>query len=57
MSESDDDDWADYESGPYCRHWSDPTDCDELCDTCGHRCSEHSTYIKVEGACEEFVDE
>lgn len=31
------------DSGPFCRHYSDPCDCSEVCDTCGHRCSEHDT--------------
>ena len=29
------------ESGPFCRHWGDPADCDEKCATCGHECCEH----------------
>lgn len=23
------DDWDDYDSGPYCEHWSDPTSCEQ----------------------------
>jgi hypothetical protein len=34
-------DEGDYESGPFCRHWGDPSDCEEKCATCGHRCPEH----------------
>lgn len=34
-------DWSNYESGPFCRHWGDPDDCDEVCKTCGHRCTRH----------------
>lgn len=30
-----------YESGPFCRHWSDPNDCDEKCKRCGHSCCQH----------------
>lgn len=26
---SDTDDYGDYESGPFCRHWGTPGDCDE----------------------------
>lgn len=37
----DDSDWSDYDSGPFCRHWSDPADCDRECTTCKHPCSEH----------------
>lgn len=34
-------DWTDYESGPFCRHWSDPADCDKMCAGCGHGCTSH----------------
>lgn len=27
-------------SGPFCRHWSHPADCEHLC-VCGHPCREH----------------
>jgi hypothetical protein len=37
----EDDRWDDYESGPFCRHWSDPSDCDIACAGCGHSCTEH----------------
>jgi len=37
----EDDDWTEYESGPFCRHWYDPSDCEILCATCGHRCCRH----------------
>jgi hypothetical protein len=30
-----------YVSGPYCRHWSDPSDCEIKCENCGHLCGEH----------------
>ncbi len=33
---------TDYDSGPFCRHWSDPIDCAELCAKCGHSCAKHS---------------
>lgn len=36
-----DTDWTDYESGPFCRHWGDPSDCDILCENCLHRCGSH----------------
>lgn len=32
-----------FESGPFCRHWSDPVDCEEcreLC-SCGHEARDH----------------
>jgi hypothetical protein len=41
MSDGTDDAWDNYESGPFCRHWGDPSDCDELCLTCNHRCVDH----------------
>jgi hypothetical protein len=53
----DDNDWSEYESGPFCFHWSDPSDCDELC-RCGHKCCKHlSGGCNVEGCvCEDFED-
>lgn len=35
------DEWDSYETGPFCRHWGDPSECDEVCATCGHKCSRH----------------
>ncbi len=29
------DDWEDYETGPFCRHWLHPSDCDAHCPKCG----------------------
>ncbi len=43
------DEIEDYESGPFCRHWGDPADCDEPCARCGHRCSDHP----YDGCCDE----
>jgi hypothetical protein len=28
------------ESGPFCRHFHDPADCEEIC-FCGHPCNYH----------------
>jgi hypothetical protein len=28
------------ESGPFCRHFHDPADCEEVC-ICGHTCNYH----------------
>jgi hypothetical protein len=39
----DDETW-DYDTGPFCMHWSTPHDCDENCDYCGHPCREHSAW-------------
>ena len=35
------DDWDDYETGPFCRHWDHPSDCTEPC-MCGHHCRWHA---------------
>ena len=46
MDEPEDaDDWSDYQTGPFCRHFA-LDDCDEEC-LCGHTCSEHD----VGGCC------
>ena len=37
---SEDEDFSDYESGPFCRHWDDYS-CPITCKNCGHRCTEH----------------
>jgi hypothetical protein len=37
-----DDEAEDWNSGPFCRHWGDPSDCNEKCAACGHWCSAHS---------------
>ena len=52
--------WDNYESGPFCQHWSDPSDCDQLCE-CGHQCHDHESWdegkCKAEGcSCEKFTD-
>lgn len=48
-----DEDFEDYDSGPYCQHWSDPSDCDEVCERCGHKCCEHDVWDEDDHACEE----
>lgn len=58
---STDIDWSLYESGPFCRHWSDPSDCEEKCATCGHLCREHvygtdSECMENGCGCEKFVE-
>lgn len=48
----------DYDSGPYCRHWSDPSECRQLCGRCRHTCTSHWEGCDVDGcACTEFDDE
>ncbi len=44
MPSDEDNDRSDYDSGPFCQHWGDPADCDEVCATCGHRCWEHEHW-------------
>jgi hypothetical protein len=51
-----------YDSGPFCRHWGDPSDCEEICTTCGHICTRHAWYAPSECneegcSCVEYVDE
>jgi len=41
-TEPEDDVQKEIVSGPYCEHWSDPSDCDEPC-TCKHPCKRHSS--------------
>lgn len=31
------------ESGPFCRHYSEPGLCDVLCARCGHSCDAHGS--------------
>ena len=43
----------DCDSGPFCQHWGDPSDCDEMC-KCGHQCCQHDLWdddhgCRVEG--------
>ena len=61
-------DWENYETGPFCEHWSDPQDCTEICDRCGHKCCQHQKEYSgalalagdcgVEGCtCDHFVNQ
>jgi hypothetical protein len=43
--------WADYESGPYCRHWSEWGDCSRVCTACQHPCNDHQ-----DGTCDGICD-
>ena len=48
----------DCDSGPFCRHWGDPSDCNEKC-KCGHKCCQHD-YIDNDCCicdCEQFDGE
>lgn len=50
MSGGGDNEGANYESGPFCRHWADPSDCDIICATCGHGCARHD-FPEYESDC------
>ena len=43
-----DDPWANYSSGPFCRHWGDPSGCDERCAACSHTCAQHHAFDPYE---------
>lgn len=45
------DPWENYETGPFCRHFGDPSDCDELCERCGHKCHEHGAGVDNDEPC------
>lgn len=42
VGDAGEDSVPEWNSGPFCRHWGDPIDCDILCANCGHRCPRHS---------------
>lgn len=51
------DEEGEFDSGPYCRHWGDPVDCDEKCAHCGHECCVHWALDGCQDCnCEEFMD-
>jgi hypothetical protein len=51
----DETDFVDFETGPFCRHWSDPSDCDRQC-KCGHECCHHFMSSCNECDCSEYED-
>lgn len=52
----DDREREDWDSGPFCPHWYDPSLCDEPC-RCGHTCRHHAIGSGcMECDCEEFQD-
>src|SRR3972149_3551968 len=62
MSDEPDSYWDDYESGPFCVHWSELGDCADSCERCGHSCNEHEGEREVECrftdcTCQGFVDQ
>ena len=46
------------DSGPFCEHYGDPSDCDELC-KCGHTCGQHcwGECNQLNCECEKFIEE
>lgn len=40
VHDDDEDSWSEYESGPFCVHWGDASDCTHPC-VCGHSCHVH----------------
>lgn len=39
-----------WNSGPFCRHYGDPSDCETECGACGHSCHyHHDEECMVEG--------
>lgn len=42
---------TEYDTGPFCIHWSDPADCEEICATCKHWCRAHGLGECNEGGC------
>ena len=42
----------DYDTGPFCRHYADPADCDIKCLRCNHECHEHDQdVVSGDGKC------
>ncbi len=58
--ERDDKYWEEYESGPYCKHWMESWECEEICKTCGHQCGRHDAFdsecYEDDCGCKEFID-
>lgn len=56
-------DWDEFDSGPFCRHWGDPSDCEETCANCSHKRTEHdaeegeSVCMAEDCECVEWVEE
>jgi hypothetical protein len=41
MTFPDTEEGPEYDTGPFCQHWSDPSDCEEKCARCGLECRRH----------------
>ena len=55
-TETEDDDWQDRESGPFCQHWLSPGDCVATCSGCGHSCNAHDELGCDDCACTEWKE-
>jgi hypothetical protein len=51
VEDDTEDSWEGYETGPFCRHFGDPADCDRPCERCGHACREHGAGVDDEYPC------
>ena len=51
MPDDDETDWENYETGPFCRHYGDPVDCDDRCKRCGHACHKHGAGVEDDEPC------
>jgi hypothetical protein len=40
----------DMDSGPFCKHWSDPSSCSMVC-KCSHKCHKHAGTVCNETGC------
>lgn len=51
------DDYEDYDSGPFCQHYDHPDYCNVMC-TCGHPCRDHYCDDSCNACdCDKFKDE
>lgn len=49
--------WDEYDSGPFCTHWSEAYSCEIKC-SCGHACKDHNFFTDQceECGCVQFRD-
>lgn len=52
MNEGDEFENEEYNSGPFCIHWNNLYDCENICSRCGYECRHHEEGR--DGVCEEF---
>lgn len=53
----EDSEWSENQSGPFCLHYSDPSECDAIC-KCGHECKNHRHGgCNIDGCdCDDFTE-